>query len=70
MFGERLKEARKKKKLTLVNVAITLNTTHATLSKYENEKLEPSITTLNSLCKLYNVSADYIIGIINEFKPL
>lgn len=66
MYGERLKKARKNKNLTLVNVGIQLNTTHATISRYENGKLEPNLDTLKALCKLYNVSADYILGIKNE----
>lgn len=70
VYGQRLKEARKKKNLTLINVGIRLNTTHATISRYENEKLEPNINTLKELCKIYNVSADYIIGNINEYKTL
>ena len=63
MYGERLKNARKNKNLTLINVAIKLNTTHATISRYENEKLEPNLDTLKKLCELYKVSADYILGI-------
>lgn len=66
MYGKRLKEARKNKNLTLVNVGMQLNTTHATISRYENGKLEPNLDTLKALCKLYKVSADYILGITNE----
>ena len=70
MYGERLKKARKSKKLTLINVGIKLNTTHATISRYENEKLEPNISILIDLCKLYNVSADYILGFTDKPIPL
>lgn len=70
MYGQRLKEARKKRNLTLINVGIKLNTTHATISRYENEKLEPNINTLKELCELYNVSANYIIGLESEYKTL
>ena len=63
MYGERLKKARKQKKLTLVNVGMKLNITHATISRYENEKLEPNLDVLKSLCELYNVSSDYILGL-------
>ncbi len=66
MYGERLRQARKKKHLSQVSVGMKLNTTHATISRYENEKLEPSLDTLKALCKLYNVSADYILGLDNE----
>ncbi len=65
MYGKRLKEARLKKGYTLVKVALLINTTHATISRYESEKLEPNIETLRKLCTLYNVSSDYIIGLKN-----
>ena len=63
MYGEKLKKARKHKNLTLINVAMKLNTTHATISRYENEKLEPNFDTLKKLCELYKISADYILGL-------
>lgn len=66
MYGERLKQARKKKHLSQVSVGIKLNTTHATISRYESGKLEPNLDTLKALCKLYNVSADYILGLTEE----
>ena len=68
MFGERLKEARRKKNYTQVKVALLLDTTHATISRYETNKLEPSIEMLQKLCALYQVSADYIIGLTNDIN--
>lgn len=68
MYGERLREARKMKDYTLVKVALLMNTTHATISRYETETLEPSIDMLKKLCTLYKVSADYIIGLTNDIK--
>lgn len=62
MYGENLRKARKAKKLTLINVGMKINTTHATVSRYETGKLEPNLDTLKKLCELYNVSADYILG--------
>lgn len=66
MYGERLRQARKQKNLSQVSVGIKLNTTHATISRYENGKLEPNLDTLKALCKLYNVSADFILGLDEE----
>ncbi len=66
MYGERLRQARKQKHLSQVSVGIKLNTTHATISRYENGKLEPNLDTLKALCKLYNVSADFILGLNDE----
>lgn len=66
MYGQRLKEARKARGITLVKAGMELNTTHETISRYENEKREPSIRMLKEMCILYNISADYIIGITNN----
>ncbi|MBR7131911.1 MAG: helix-turn-helix transcriptional regulator [Clostridia bacterium] len=68
MFGENLKNARKLKNLTLINVGMKINTTHATISRYENNKLEPNLDTLKKLCELYGVSADYILGLPEGLK--
>lgn len=64
MFGSKLKSARLKRNLTLEQVANQLNTTHATISRYENDKLQPSLEMLRDLCNLYKVSADWILGTI------
>ena len=63
MYGERLKLARIKSKMTLVQVAMEMNTNHSTISRYENEKRKIDPYTLAEFCKLYKVSADYILGL-------
>ena len=63
MYGERLRKARKQAKMTLIEVAEVLHTTHATISRYENEKINIDAETLAVFCRLYNVSADYILGL-------
>ena len=66
MHGERLKIARKKAKLSKEEVAEMINTSRSNISKYETEALEPNIETLKQLCKIYKVSADYIVGLTEE----
>lgn len=61
-FGSRLKEARKSKKLTQIEVASTLGIDDTTISKYENDKSEPDNETLKKLSALYDVSIDYLVG--------
>lgn len=63
MLGDRLRKARKNANLTLEQVADKLFTTHSTLSRYENNKRKVDSELLMELCKLYNVSADYILGL-------
>ncbi len=66
MFCKRLKEARKRKKLSQEEVAELLNIARSNISKYENGNLEPTLQTLKELCKLYEVSADYLLEIDNQ----
>lgn len=63
MFCERLKEARKRKKYSQEKVSELLNIARSNISKYENGNLEPTLQTLRELCKLYEVSADYLLEI-------
>lgn len=41
-----------------------------TLSRIESGANEPNLKTLKAICELYNVSADYILGIIDEPRKL
>lgn len=68
--GKRLKQARKEKGITLVNAGMLLNITHATLSRYENNHLEPNLETLKKLCILYDVSSDYILELPEDRKHI
>lgn len=66
--GKRLKEMRKESGYTQLQVAMYLNTTHATISRYESGTLEPNFQMFKELCKLYKCSADYILGISKTKK--
>lgn len=61
-FGSRLKQGRKKKKLTQTEVAAKLGIDDTTISKYENDKSEPDNETLTKLANLYDVSVDWLHG--------
>lgn len=63
MYGEKLRVARKRKNMTLEQVAQLMNTTHATISRYETEARKVDPDTLVAFCRLYNVSANYILGL-------
>ncbi len=67
MFCEKLKKARKNKKLSQEQVANILNIARSNISKYENGNLEPTLQTLKELCQLYEVSADELLE-LNETK--
>ena len=68
--GIRLKEFRKENKLTQKELANILNTTFSSIAW--NEKGRNLIATpfLYTICKKYNISADYLLGRTNEPKYL
>lgn len=66
MVGQRLHAARKRKKMTLEEVARKLNTSHTTICRYEQGKRKPDPEALRAFCELYNISADYLLGLSND----
>ena len=57
----RLKELRKKKKLTQVALQMQTGIEQALLSKFENDERTPPTETLFLLAEFYGVSIDYIL---------
>lgn len=62
MLEKKLKELRTEKGWTLKHVATLLNVPLTTYANYEQGTREPSLEMLNSLCTVFDVSADYLIG--------
>lgn len=69
-FGERLKQLRIEKGLTLDQLKDQLETTKATLSRYENDKRDPKIEFANKAATFFGVSTDYILGVSDERKNI
>ena len=61
--GLRLKESRQVKKMTQAQVAALLYMTQQQYSRFENGVFELNYQQLVFLCKLYDVSSDYILGL-------
>ena len=57
----RLKELRKAKGMSQVRLAMELNTTQNTISRYENGEREPGIKELIAIADYFKVSVDYIL---------
>lgn len=66
MYGNRIRELRKKNNLTQQQLAEKLGTTQKAISKYEIEFLDLNTEMLIKICKFFNESADYILGIEEE----
>ena len=67
LFSLRLKELRSERDLTQKQVADFLKISTRAYSHYETGDREPSIPILIRLCALYEVSADYLIGISDGY---
>ena len=64
----RLKECRKESGYTQVQIGEMLNTDHSVWCRYEQGKTIIPTTFLYIFCQKLNVSADYLLGRINERK--
>ncbi|MCL2751540.1 MAG: helix-turn-helix domain-containing protein [Firmicutes bacterium] len=64
--GGRLKESRRLKNMTQKQVAELLFMTQQQYSRFENGIFELNYQQLIFLCKLYDISSDYLLG-LNEF---
>lgn len=67
-YYEIIKELREDRDLSQQKIAEILDTTQQVYSRYENGVNEMPIRHLITLCKFYNVSADYVLGLKNTGK--
>jgi hypothetical protein len=63
----RLRELRLEKGLRLKDVAEAMGVTLRTISNYEAGIREPSLDMLVKLCKFFEVSSDYLLGLSDEY---
>lgn len=65
-YRERIKNVREDSDLTQAQIGKLLNKSQQGYNHIETGKAELKIEDLIILCKLYNLSADYLIGLIDE----
>ncbi|MCM1052833.1 MAG: helix-turn-helix domain-containing protein [Ruminococcus sp.] len=70
LSGQRLKELRKEIKLTQKQFANLLNVSNTTISEYECGNNTIATPFLYTICTKYHISADYLLGRINNPKYL
>lgn len=68
-FGKRLRNLRENKGLTQEELGKIINQKKSNISKYENERLQPSMETINSFAEYFNVSIDYLFGRTDDPTP-
>lgn len=62
MIGNKLKELRSKKNLTILQVSELININANTYAKYERCERDVSTETLSKLADFYGVTTDYLLG--------
>ena len=72
MFGERMKEQREftEPRLRQEDVGKILGMSQRKISRLEKEDINPTPEEIVKISKFYNVSADYLLGITNDFRRL
>lgn len=66
IFEFRLKELRTEKNLTQKDLAKLIATTDDSIYSWEKGRSQPSIDMIRKICKLFDVSADYLLGLEDE----
>lgn len=66
MKGDILKELRKEKGLSQLELSNKLNVTQSTIARIESEKREPSNDLMIDIANFFNVSLDYLNGLTSS----
>ena len=66
MIGERLADVRKDHGDRQEDLANKLHVTKSTISNWEQEKCVPPHELLVQICRLYGVSADFLLGVTDD----
>jgi transcriptional regulator with XRE-family HTH domain len=69
-YTKRIRDLREDLDLKQEHIAKLLGVKQTYYSRYELGKIEIPTRHIITLCKLYDVSADYLLGFTNEKKPL
>lgn len=69
MFPERLKQLRKEKGMTQLDLAAALNVSSGTVAMWETGKRKPSFDMFDKLTEVFDKRIDYILGATDEPAP-
>lgn len=69
-FDERLKCLRTEHNMLQKDISENCDIGLRTIKGYESGKVKPTSTVLIKLCRYFNVSADYLLGLSDEPRPL
>lgn len=69
VIGERLKKVRKEKGMKQEELAEILGLKKSTISLYESNKYDPSDSAKLKIARCFDVSLDYLLGVIDTSVP-
>ena len=70
LFGSRLKELRHQANETQKQLALLIGVKQNQIGEMENGRGASTFAKLAIICEHYNVSADYLLGLIDEVRSL
>ncbi|MCL2675315.1 MAG: helix-turn-helix domain-containing protein [Firmicutes bacterium] len=62
-FGKTLKEMRKERELTQMQLAKKLNVTDTSIRDWENRSIRPSFEILCEIAKIFDVTVGQLLGV-------
>ena len=65
-FAELLREVLEKRKMSQSELARQIHVVHQVVNGYCNGNKQPSLDSLREICKVLDVSADYLLGLKDE----
>lgn len=66
MLSRKIKEIRLEHNLTQKELSEKIDYSQSIITRWEKNECEPTATAIITLAKLFDVSADYILGLENE----
>ncbi len=69
-YNKRIRDLREDRDLKQISIAKVLGVTQTHYSRYERGVHELTASQIITLCKLYDVSADYLLGFTSVQSPL
>jgi transcriptional regulator with XRE-family HTH domain len=69
VFSKRLKQLRKKRKLTMQEIADYVGVAKSTYAGYESGYRQPTIESIQTISRKLHTSADYLLGLTEYPEP-
>ena len=67
-YGIRLKQARKAKGITQVELAALLGITQTSYQRMETGAHDMKMSTIYKICKTLSISSDWLLGLSDDFE--